>query len=1112
MFRVATLGAALFGLALAGVMPAAALSNIKVDQLGYLTWTPKVAVLARPMVGQGSPSSFDPGSSFEIRRVSDNGIAFTGAPASFGGGATHTQSGDQGWWADFSALSTPGDYYLTLGGGSNPGAQSYPFKIGPDIYTAALAASTKSYYYQRCGTAITAAYGGAWTHAACHVATESAAHLYDGGDQGAATARDITGGWHDAGDYRKYVSFTTEPLWDLLHSYEWYPCGYGDANGIPESGNGVPDVLDEVKWELDWLLKMQISGGANDGALYSGAFIIGTAGGSGDPSTESTPYYYANFSSAATGVGAFAFALGARILGSQPAYSAYAATLQAASLRAWAWLQAHPGNVTYNQTGFQNADANRSAPEDAGLRLLAAAELFALTGGSAYQAYFDANYNSAALTNNGHNPILNNYFETGASSIAERAMVSYALAPGATPAVVGAIRLSAKNGANNYPVAYYQTDLYRSFMWDGHYSWGSNQAKATWGDVCLWAIKIGADPTSNATWWNVASEYLHYFFGRNTLGWSFTSQSQLVGADQPITKFFHSWFAAGTPYGNDPAPGYLTGGPNQAYATDVGYSGGTPAYPPAGEPVQKSYKDWNTVWPDCSWTVTENGIYYQSKYQFLLSAFSGCTAPPGTPTPTLSVTPFAGSPTATFSATPSATPSGTATPVCQTLINGAESLGENGTWSGGMAIRSIVASGAAPAGAVTQGGYALYANITVSAAWDDGFANLQGALPSDWSPYSQLKMDVHVAAGLVAGATYTELLLRADCSSCAAGAGLWYQPISADAPDLVAGAQTVTWALDFSQGTLPAGALVSKLSLVYNNNASDPVGGLYIDNIRLIGACTSPTPTISPSPSVSPSASVTPSPSVTVTPSPSASVTPSPSPTQSPSFSASPSFSVSPTETPYAGSPTSTDTWVPTATGSPTGSQTPSPTASFSASPSITVSPSPTNSPTAILSATATVSPSCSASPTQALGSATPTPTFTPSSTPTPSVSPSPLPSATPSPSPTASAGLSPIATPLPDNGPLVIDAVAAWPDPNPSTLSIKLQGPADRVDIRIYTAAWILAARWEGGPYTWGWNRFDLDQGWSQALAQGIYYIQVRAYRGSVVSSSVTNKLYLLR
>lgn len=68
----------------------------------------------------------------------------------------------------------------------------------------------------------------------------------------------MTGGWHDAGDYNKYVNFAYSAVLDLLMSYEFNPEAWTfEYSNIPESGNGIPDLLDEIKYELDWLKKMQ---------------------------------------------------------------------------------------------------------------------------------------------------------------------------------------------------------------------------------------------------------------------------------------------------------------------------------------------------------------------------------------------------------------------------------------------------------------------------------------------------------------------------------------------------------------------------------------------------------------------------------------------------------------------------------------------------------------------------------------------------------------------------------------------------------------------------------------------------------------------------------------
>jgi len=652
----------------------AVLPNIIVDQFGYQTTKPKIVLFSQPVSGIGSPSSFTPGATFNVINVSSGTTAFSGPVSQWNGGAVHSQSGDKVWQGDFSALTSTGTYYVQVPGGSNPGGQSYNFQLADNVYNGVVTASQRMFFYQRCGEAISPANGGSWNHAVCHegAGQDLSEDLWDNGaDQGPGTARDVHGGWHDAGDYGKYVTTAYPTLWYLLHSAEWYPQGYPDNTNIPESGNGVPDILDEVKWELDWMLRMQRS---SDGALYSVVgYTTSLSNNPGNPANDTVARFYSNVSTTATATGAMAFALGSRILQNYPYYASYAATLQSAAVSAWGYLQANPAPVTYNATGIDNFNQNASG--DAQLRVGAAAELFALTGNAAYQNYFDANYNSAAVENGTWLPVSNppasgDEFDPVTSEPLELAMVSYCVAPGATASVVAAIQNALRNECEwaimgNNPV----NDPYLGYMYDGHYCWGSNENKAAWGNQLLFAIKTGANPSRDTAYLDQAEEYLHYFHGRNPLNWVYLTnmgpRGANLGASQPIMSIYDSWFWAGTTYdGNTgltalgPAPGILSGGPNQYYAPASGTIS-----PPQNEPPMKSYKDWGNNYPDDSWQVTEPDQAYQGKYQFLVSAFAstGSTSgPTATPTPTFSPTPcMVGGTPCTRTATPTNTPTPT---------------------------------------------------------------------------------------------------------------------------------------------------------------------------------------------------------------------------------------------------------------------------------------------------------------------------------------------------------------------------------------------------------------------------------------------------------------------
>ncbi len=630
--------------------------QIIVDQIGYRTNSDKWFMIADPRTGQNSAITYVPGATVQLRRSSDNTVIQTITLSTFNNGNEYAPAGDVVWQGNFSSFTTHGTYHIYDPANDR---QSYNFDIGDSIYNIILRQSVKAYYYQRCGTAITSTYGGTWTHAACHTQQQNAL-LYDGGVI-SGTQRNVTGGWHDAGDYRKYVTFTFTTLWDLMHAYEWYPDRFVDDTGIPESNNNIPDILDEVKYELDWLLRMQRA----DGALYSGVFVTNCCtGGNGDPSTETTTYYYANYSTAATVTGVMAFALGARLFA--PFNSSYSLTLRTAAENAWTFLENNPDNIQYNHSGFSNANANWDNATEKQGRVAAAAELWHLTGDTKYRTYVDNNYNNPNTTDGGwHQPIINGYFETGASSIIQRGLVSYCLAPNSTSSVVNAIKTSLNQGIQNQAYGQRNADAYKAYMWDGHYCWGSNSMKGEWADMVLWGLKLNVNSSLETEYRKIAEEYLHYYHGRNPLSWCYLTQSQLAGADKPITQIYHGWFWDGSGWDTNPAPGFLAGGPNANYMQDTQNSGGTPVYPPAGEPRQKAYRDWNTNWPDCSWSVTEPGIYYQARYVFLCAAFAGSVATPtNTPTQTFTITP--GGPTFTFTPTYTITSTGTPTPTATT--------------------------------------------------------------------------------------------------------------------------------------------------------------------------------------------------------------------------------------------------------------------------------------------------------------------------------------------------------------------------------------------------------------------------------------------------------------
>lgn len=197
--------------------PAVINYHIHVDQFGYRCDAVKIAVISNPQTGYNANDHFTPGTAnnkYEVRRWSDDVAVFTGTIKPWNGGATHVQSGDKAWWFTFSAVSTPGDYYIF---DKTNQVGSCKFHIGDNTYDEALKAALRTFYYQRCGTAKASPFAGnGWTDAACHLGTQQDLDCRLVTNPTVTSSRDLHGGWHDAGDYNKYVNFTWSTLVSLL--------------------------------------------------------------------------------------------------------------------------------------------------------------------------------------------------------------------------------------------------------------------------------------------------------------------------------------------------------------------------------------------------------------------------------------------------------------------------------------------------------------------------------------------------------------------------------------------------------------------------------------------------------------------------------------------------------------------------------------------------------------------------------------------------------------------------------------------------------------------------------------------------------------------------------
>ena len=564
--------------------------QIIVDQFGWRPGDVKVAIFADPQKGQNAADRLVPGREFEVRSAAGK-VVFQGTLKPWRGGQTDEISGDRAWWADFSKLKTPGRYVLR---DPKNDVQSAAFLIDDDVYNPVMKTSMRTFYYQRCGVPIEKKYGGDWNRGPCHLVERSTQELV--ADRPTGPRRDVSGGWHDAGDHNKYVPFLGNTMWELMTAYELNPRAFRDDSNIPESGNGVPDILDELKWELDWLLKMQ----REDGLVHNRVATIAYNVGDG-PHDDKQPYYVTPVTTWATGVFAATTAHAARLFRDfEKPFPGYATRLQDAASKAWKALENHPGRLPADGKDGAGKTAAAGADEDnrdGQIRLLAAAELFKTTHQDAFRIYVDRHFRDSPQ--GVFNPMVAGWVDPLNGTDVTRAMVVYGTSPGHTKRVADGFRAVLRKTLNENFLDKRDDDPYRSWMIPGHYCWGSNSSKARWGQLPLFGILLAVDPAEKEAYRQMAEEFLHYLHGRNALSLVYLSnmgdRGAKLGVRRSVMEIFHGWFHDGSPLYDGPtskfgpAPGFLAGGPNQFF-------GKSWVAPPYGEPPAKAFKEWNTAW------------------------------------------------------------------------------------------------------------------------------------------------------------------------------------------------------------------------------------------------------------------------------------------------------------------------------------------------------------------------------------------------------------------------------------------------------------------------------------------------------------------------------------
>jgi len=529
---------------------------VALNQAGYLPAIRKIATV--PAQQAAMP--------FVLREEGTGQTVFRGAT---GPPAHDLCSGDYVAAADFSAFQTPGRYRLATANG-----ESGPFPVGADAWRELLRLAMRAYYGQRCGCSVDL--GNGYQHPPCH---GSGAYHSTSGRSGVVANH---GGWHDAGDYGRYVVNSGITVGTLLWAWELYPQALrGMDLGIPESGGKLPDYLAEVLWNLKWMLSLQDADGGvwhkqtseefcrfimpQDDKTVS--YVIGTG---------RAPYK----STCATADLAAVAAIASRCYAEYDAD--FAQLCLAAAKSAWTWAVAHPDVLFENPPGIGTGPYDDRDGRDE--ILWASAELWRTTGEATYREAFLAE--AIAL------PVNTNVWTPSWPSVAALGYWTAAMS-GRDGAEAIRDRVVARTAeVTKDLLTRARASGYGQTLGPPDYIWGSNGIAANQSLLLM----VGDHLQSNTEAREAALGNLHYLLGRNCFGVSWVTQ---VG----YNAFQHPHHRPSAADGIlAPWPGLMSGGPNAAnYAI------------PRQAPMR--------MWVDQEWAYTMNevAINWNAPLVFLLA-------------------------------------------------------------------------------------------------------------------------------------------------------------------------------------------------------------------------------------------------------------------------------------------------------------------------------------------------------------------------------------------------------------------------------------------------------------------------------------------------------------
>jgi len=547
--------------------------NIRLNQTGFYPEGPKTAII---LTGNAKE--------FKIQTPAKRTL-YTGTLKR---SVNPNFAGNQTLIADFSAFHTPGKYMLCV-----PGVGcSYVFSIKKSVHRDVAAAGIKAFYFMRASTPLLEKYAGKWARAEGHPDTSVLIHASAASDKRPEGEKiSSPRGWYDAGDYNKYIVNSGISTSTLLSLYEDFPAYMQTVKlNIPESGNGIPDILNEVLWNVRWMLTMQ---DPNDGGVYhkltNAAFDKMEM-----PDKDKTPRYVVQKGTAATLDFAAVMAQASRIFRRFPKQlPGLADSCISQAVRAWEWAEKNP-RVIYDQEAINqkfNPKITTGAYGDRNFSdefIWAASELFVTTRQPRYLEAVnlmpDANmplpsWGQVRLL--GYYTLIKNSGSFGKNT------------PQELPELKKRLLAFADEMISRADETAYQTVMTKS---KAHFHWGSNSDAANQGIALIQAYKLSNDPK----YLTYALDNLDYILGRNGTGYSYITG---YGSKTPMHPHHRPSVSDGIA---DPVPGLLVGGPNPGMQDHIRVPSTVP---------DEAYID-----DDRAYAVNEIAINWNSPFAYLANA------------------------------------------------------------------------------------------------------------------------------------------------------------------------------------------------------------------------------------------------------------------------------------------------------------------------------------------------------------------------------------------------------------------------------------------------------------------------------------------------------------